>query len=99
MLKRRVGKQLKEAKGPAENRHSDNLNKSQLTLFQGLMKKEDIIVVAADDEDDEVRTSVSQNRATATLCSEEFFLRTQYILYSSPLISAERHGGRQFIDG
>jgi hypothetical protein len=59
MLKGRVGKQLKEAKGPSENRLSDNLKKSQLTLFQGMMKKEDILVVADNDEDDEVRTSVS----------------------------------------
>jgi hypothetical protein len=44
-----------------------------------------------DDVDDEVRTTVwSQNRATATQCTEESFLRTQYF---SPLISAERCGG------
>ncbi len=38
-----------------------------------------VINVAADDG--EMRTSALQNYATATLCTEEFFLRTQYILY------------------
>jgi hypothetical protein len=38
-----------------------------------------VIIVAADDG--EMRTSALQNYATATLCTEEFFLRTQYILY------------------
>jgi hypothetical protein len=41
------------------------------------MKKGDD--VAVDDDDDEVRTSVSQNQVTATLCLGEFFLRTQNI--------------------
>jgi hypothetical protein len=40
-----------------------------------MMKKGDFIVVSVDD-DDEVRTSVSQNHVTATLCNEKFFLRT-----------------------
>jgi hypothetical protein len=39
------------------------------------MKKGDVVVVA----DDEVRTSVPQNRLTAALCTEEFFLSTQYL--------------------
>ncbi len=30
------------------------------------------------DADGAVRTSASQNRVTATLCTEELFLRTQY---------------------
>jgi CMP-2-keto-3-deoxyoctulosonic acid synthetase len=34
------------------------------------MKKRDVVVIAADD-DDEVRTSVSQNHVTVTLCTEE----------------------------
>ncbi len=45
------------------------------------MKKGDDVAVddvAADDVDDVVRTSVSQNRLTATLCIEELFLRTWY---------------------
>jgi hypothetical protein len=33
---------------------------------------------ADDDDGDEVRTSVSQNCVTATLCTEEFFLRVSY---------------------
>ncbi len=42
-----------------------------------MLKRED-----NDDEvDDEVRTTVpSQNRATATLSTEESFLRTQYLI-------------------
>ncbi len=58
------------------------------------MKTGDIVVVA-DDDDNEVGTSASENPATATLCTEEFFLRTQYmyICSSSPLISAETCGG------
>jgi hypothetical protein len=51
----------------------------------------DVIIVA--DNDHEVRTSVSQNLVTVTLCPEELFLRTQYIQYSSPLISPEKEGG------
>ncbi len=35
--------------------------------------------VAVDDDDDAIRTSVLQNRVTATLCTEELFLRTEYI--------------------
>ncbi len=34
----------------------------------------------ADDEDDDVvRTSVSEDHVKVTLCTEELFLRTQYI--------------------
>jgi hypothetical protein len=33
------------------------------------------------DDDDELRTSASQNHATATLIATEFFLRTQYLQY------------------
>jgi hypothetical protein len=43
-----------------------------------MMKKGDV-VIDADDDDEEVRTSASQNSAIATLCTEEFFPRTQYI--------------------
>ncbi len=52
-----------------------------------MLKKRDVVVVADDDDDDEVTTSVPRNRVTATLSSEELFLRTQYI-HSSLLISA-----------
>jgi hypothetical protein len=55
-----------------------------------MMKKGDVVVVA-DDDDDVVRTSASQNQATATLCADEFFLRLS-------LISEERCGGGQDID-
>jgi hypothetical protein len=42
-----------------------------------MMKNGDIDDVA--DDDDEVRTSATQNRVTATLSTEEFFLRIQYL--------------------
>jgi hypothetical protein len=61
---------------PTENRHRDSLKKGQFTLSQGKMKKRDDVV---DDDDDVVRTVVSQDIATATLCTEELFLRTHYI--------------------
>jgi hypothetical protein len=35
--------------------------------------------IADDEDDDAVRTSVSQDRVTATLCTEESFLSTQYL--------------------
>jgi hypothetical protein len=63
-----------------KNRHGDILEESQLTLSQVKMKKgDDVAVYDRDDDDDMVRTSVSLNRVTATLCTEESFLRTQYI--------------------
>ncbi len=58
------------------------------------MKKGDVMIVA-DDDDDEVRNGASKNRATATLCTEEVFLRTSVYTYSSLLISAEMWGGGQ----
>jgi hypothetical protein len=42
------------------------------------MKKKGDVITDVDDGD-ELKTSASQNCATATLCTEEFFLRTQYI--------------------
>ncbi len=42
-----------------KNRHSDSLKMGQLTLYQGMVKKEEVVVV--DDYDDAVRTSVSKN--------------------------------------
>jgi hypothetical protein len=50
---------------------------SKLTLSQGMMKKRDVVVIA--DDDDNVLTSASQNRVTATLRTEELFLRTRFI--------------------
>ncbi len=63
----------KKPRDLTNNRHNDSLKKSHLTLSQGMMKKGDD--VAVDDDDDVVRTSVSQNRVAATLCTEELFLR------------------------
>jgi hypothetical protein len=62
----------------AEGRHSDSLKMSQFTLSQGKMKKGDD--VTGDEDDDAVRTSVSQDQVTATLCTEELFLRTRYYI-------------------
>ncbi len=61
-----------------ESWHSDSLKKAQLTLFQVKKKKGDEV---ADDEDDDdaVRTNVSQDQMTVTLCTEESFLSNQYI--------------------
>jgi hypothetical protein len=41
-----------------------------------MKKKGDDVAV---DDDDAVRTSVSQNQMTATLCTKELFLSIQYI--------------------
>jgi hypothetical protein len=38
--------------------------------------------IAVDDDDDAGRTSVSQDRVTATLCTDELFIRTQYMSLS-----------------
>jgi hypothetical protein len=46
-----------------KNRHSDSLKKSQLTLSQGMTKKGDVVDDA--DDNDAVRTTASQNCATA----------------------------------
>ncbi len=59
-----------------KNGQGDSPKKSQLSLSQGMLKRGD------DDDvvDDEVRTTVpSQNHATATLSTEQSFLRTQYL--------------------
>jgi hypothetical protein len=42
-----------------------------------MLKKVDVDDDA--DHDDELRTSMSQNLATATLSTEELYLRTQYL--------------------
>ncbi len=60
------------------------------------MRKRDVISIA-DGDDDEVRTSMSQNQVTATLRTEELFLRTQYI-YLSPHISQVKMLGGGGID-
>jgi hypothetical protein len=60
-----------------KNRHIDSQKKSQLSLSQGRLKKGDVYDDA--DDDDEVRTSALQKRATASLSTEEFFSRIQYL--------------------
>jgi hypothetical protein len=70
-----------------ENWNSDSQKKVQLTFFsQGEKKKGD--EVGDEYNADVVRTIVSQDRVTATLCTEELFLCIQYI-YSSPQISGK----------
>jgi hypothetical protein len=61
----------------SDNWHSNSLKKVQLTLSQGKKKKGDEI--DDEDDDDAVRTSVSHNRLTAILYTEELFLSTQYM--------------------
>jgi hypothetical protein len=63
---------------PRKPRAHDSPKRSQLPLSQGMVKKGNVFV-DADDDDKEVRTSASQNWATAKLCTAEFFLRTPYI--------------------
>jgi hypothetical protein len=46
------------------------------------MKNGDVVIIADVVDDDKVRTSGSQDRATAILCTEEFFFRAQYTLLS-----------------
>ncbi len=53
------------------------------------MKKGDDVTV-----DDEVRTSVTQNRVTATLSTEELFLRTRYLRLCTYCIRQVKKGGR-----
>jgi hypothetical protein len=65
-----------------KNKHSDSLKKSKFTLSEWMLKKGNVVSDA--DDDDEVRTSALQNRVTATVCTEEVFLRTQYIYIAFP---------------
>jgi hypothetical protein len=70
----------------SENCHSDRLKKVHGNLSQGKKKKGERDEIAdGEDDDDVVRTSLSQDRVTAALCTEELFLSTQYTVYSSPL--------------
>ncbi len=82
-----------------ENWDSDSLKKVQLTLSQGKKKKGD--EVADYKDNDAVRISVSQDRVTATLCTEELF--SALSIYSYPCISdAQPCGGgvgREDTDG
>jgi hypothetical protein len=56
-----------------------------------MLKKGNVVSDAYDDY--EVRTSASQNRVTATVCTEEFFLRTQYIYIALPSFKQRVGGG------
>ncbi len=62
------------------------------------MKKGDDVT---DDEDTDMdRTSVSQDRVTVTLCTEELLLRTQYIcLAFSACLKGKNMGGVKDMDG
>jgi hypothetical protein len=75
-----------------ENWHGDSLERFSLLFFsQGKKKKED--EVDDEDDDDVARTSVPQDRATATLCTEGFFLSTQYIQVSPHIRWSTIRGG------
>ncbi len=76
-LKGKLENNSRKPRDLTKNRYSDSLKKGHLTLSQGKMKKGDD--VADDNDDDALKTSVSQDRVTVALCTEELFLRTQYI--------------------
>ncbi len=76
MLKGGLENNSRKPRDLVKNRHRNSLKKGQLTLCQDKMKKDDD---AADNEDnDAVRTSVSPDQVTATMCTEELFLSNQY---------------------
>ncbi len=58
-LKGELENNCRKQRDLVRNRHSDSLNKGQLTLSHGKMTKGDD--VAYDKDDDAVRTSVSQD--------------------------------------
>jgi hypothetical protein len=58
------------------NRHSDSLQKSQLTLSQGMLKSGDVNINT--DDDDEMTTSVSQKRVGVTLSDSVFIALPSY---------------------
>jgi hypothetical protein len=63
----------------SKNRHSDSLKRVNLLFLRGV---EDVVDVA--DADDEVRTSTSQYCVRATLCTEEFFFKSQFKYVTLP---------------
>jgi hypothetical protein len=67
----------RKPRGLPNNRHCGNPKKGPLTLSQGMVEIGDD--VAVDDDDDVARTSGLQTPVTATLHTDELFLRTQYI--------------------
>ncbi len=76
-LKGQLENNSRKPRDLVRDRHSDSLNRVQLSLSKGKMNKGDEV---ADDKDyDAVRTGVSQDRVTAKLCTEEFFLSTQHL--------------------
>ncbi len=70
------------------NRHSDSLQKSQLTLSQGMLKSGDVNINT--DDDDEMTTSVSQKRVGVTLSDSVFIALPSY--------QQRAVGGKQEID-
>jgi hypothetical protein len=75
-LKGELGNNCRRPGGLIENWHSERLKEVQFTLSQGKKKGDD---VDDEDDDDVVRTSMSQDGLTVTLCTQEMFLCTQYI--------------------
>ncbi len=72
-LKGELENNSRNPKDLVRNWHSDSL-----TLFQGKKKKAD--EVDGEDDDDALRTSVSQDRVRAKLCTEELFLSTSLLI-------------------
>ncbi len=97
MLKGKVGNNYRKPRDLPENRHSDSLKRVSLcTLSQGKMKKGDD--VADDDDDDAERTNMSQGQVTASLCTEELFLRIQYLYIALSTYQTGKNpgGGRKW---
>jgi hypothetical protein len=78
IAKKNCPNQVYGSDGSRDSQTGGWASQGQLSLSQGMMKNGDDVAVD-DDDDDAARTSVSQNRMTATLCTEELFLRTLYI--------------------
>ncbi len=83
MLKGELENNSRNPRYKSDNWHIDSQEKVQLTLSQGKKKGDE---VKDEDDDDAERTSVSQDRVTAKLYSEELFPWTQYFYLSLHII-------------
>ncbi len=73
-----------------KTRQSGSLNKGQITLSQGMVKKGD--VVAVDKGDDAVRTSVSQNQVTTALCTEHLCIPQDLVYMALSTFQTGKNG-------
>jgi hypothetical protein len=67
-------------------------------LFFRVRRRREMKLKIEDDDDDVVRTSVSQDRVTATLCPEELFLCTQHIKLSTHIGQVKCGGGMRMVN-